>query len=156
MVRWAICEEISKKLNKIPSPNNTVQRYVSDISGVILQHVISEVTILKKSYAIQLDETTDVTNFAQLLVFVRYVGESGFKDNVLGKVWFQRQCLGSCSPFEFIQCLIYRFTVACKVLHDELSNVLLQVIKIVNNIKGSALNSKLFKLLYKDFGSDHI
>ena len=42
-----------------------------------------------------------------------------------------------------------------RVLPEKLSSVLSQVIKIVNNIRGRALNSRLFKLLCEDFGSDY-
>ena len=52
------------------------------MSDDVKQQVIAE---LKKAhfgkFAIQLDESTDVTACAQLLVFVRYVSGEDFKEN---------------------------------------------------------------------------
>ena len=55
----------------------------------------------------------------------------------------------------FIHFMIHRFALSCKVLPVELSSVLSQVVKMVNHVKGSALNSRLFELLCEDFGADH-
>ena len=43
----------------------------------------------------------------------------------------------------------------CIVLPAEFFDVLSLVIKMVNNVKGSALNSRLFKILCEDLGADH-
>ena len=49
----------------------------------ILQQVISDICRLESGFAIQLDESTDLTNCAQLLIFVRYVGKEGIKEEFL-------------------------------------------------------------------------
>ena len=49
----------------------------------ILQQVISDICRSKSGFAIQLDESTDVTNCAQLLIFVRHVGKEGVKEEFL-------------------------------------------------------------------------
>ena len=63
--------------------NNTVQRRIEEMLVDILQQVISDICRSKSGFAIQLDESTDVTNCAQLLIFVRYVGKEGVKEEFL-------------------------------------------------------------------------
>ena len=56
---------------------------------------------------------------------------------------------------KFLHCMIHQFALSCKVLPAEFFDVLSLVIKMVNNVKGSALNSQLFKILCEDLGPDH-
>ena len=56
---------------------------------------------------------------------------------------------------KFLHCMTQRFVLSCKVLPAEFFDVLSLVIKMVNNVKGSALNSRLFKILCEDLGADH-
>ena len=60
------------EIRKIPLSNDTVARRIAEISEDQLQQLI---TRLKKSqkFAIQLDETTDVSRNAQLLLSLRAV-----------------------------------------------------------------------------------
>ena len=55
----------------------------------------------------------------------------------------------------FLHCMIHRFALSYKVLPAELFAVLPLMIKMVNNVKGSALNSRLFKILSEDLNADH-
>lgn len=200
MVRCVLGDESEKKLNSISLSNNTVQRRIEEMSLDIFQQVISEISMSESGFAIQLDESTDVTNCAQLLMFARYVGNEGIKEEFLmnaaleattkGEDIFQvvdsffkkhglkwenlRGCttdgapamLGRKSGFRarvmevaphvtFMHCMIHRFVLSCKVLPAELASVLSLVVKMVNHVKGSALNSRLFKLLCEDFDANH-
>ena len=72
-----------KKLNSISLSNNTVQRRIEETLEDILQQVISDICRSESGFAIRLDESTDVTNCAQLLIFARYVGKEGVKEEFL-------------------------------------------------------------------------
>ena len=74
--------EAARKSDGIPLSNNTVQRRIENIAMDIEHQVIEEV---KKSpyFAIQLDESTDMSNCAILLCFVRYKGKTDFKEELL-------------------------------------------------------------------------
>ncbi|CAH2013206.1 unnamed protein product [Acanthoscelides obtectus] len=52
-------------------------------------------------------------------------------------------------------CVIHRQTFASKTLPQKLRHTLDSARRIINYIKSSALNSRLFTLLCEDFDSDH-
>lgn len=151
-------------------------------------------------FSIQLDESTDVSSCAQLLVFARYVLGNVIKEeflfcspletttkgsDVLEKVssFFDSNRLswndvcGSCtdgapamlgnkSSFQAsvkklnpkikgTHCMIHRQALASKTLPKSLSVALEQTITIVNFVKSSALNSRLFKQLCASMDSNH-
>ena len=54
-----------------------------------------------------------------------------------------------------MHCFIHWESLATKKLSTKLNNVLCEVVKIVNYIKGSAFNSRLFALLCDDMQADH-
>jgi hypothetical protein len=54
--------------------NDTVRRRIQDMAYDILSQVVDEIKSGPSGmFSIQLDESTDVTHLAQLLVYVRYV-----------------------------------------------------------------------------------
>ena len=83
MVRCVFGDKSVKKLNAISLSNNTIQRRIEEMSVDILQQVINDICRSENGFAIQLDESTDVTNCVQLLIFVRYVGKEGVKEEFL-------------------------------------------------------------------------
>ena len=82
MVRLVVGEDAARKLDNISVSNDTVSRRINKISLNIKEQVVDEI---KKSplFAIQLDESTDVSQFSQLLAFVRHVHEGNFKEEFL-------------------------------------------------------------------------
>ena len=52
-------------------------------------------------------------------------------------------------------CVIHREALAAKTLPPAIQNILTAVIKVVNYIKNSALNTRLFTELCRDMGTDH-
>ena len=80
MVRLVVDEGAARKLDDISVSNGTASRRINEISLNIKEQVVDEI---KKSplFAIQLDESTDVSHFSQLLGFVRYVHEKVSRRN---------------------------------------------------------------------------
>ena len=68
LVKHVISDEAVSNLNSVSLSNNTIQRGITEISTDINEQVITEVQGSKYGFAIQLDETTDVSNCPQLLV----------------------------------------------------------------------------------------
>jgi hypothetical protein len=52
-------------------------------------------------------------------------------------------------------CFIHRESLVSRSLSKELGDVLTEVVKMVNFVKSSALNSRLFKALCEDMGADY-
>uniref|UniRef100_A0A671URU5 DUF4371 domain-containing protein n=1 Tax=Sparus aurata TaxID=8175 RepID=A0A671URU5_SPAAU len=160
------------------------------------------VTRLRQSqfFSLQLDESTDIGNEANLLCFVRYIYAGGVHDdflfcrslptNTTGEAVFQSlndfimannmdwsRCVGICTDgatamtgklkrlvarvrtvapsAAAIHCCIHRKQLAVKKMPQCLKSVLDESVKIVNKIKGIALNTRLFKALCEEMGSEH-
>ena len=82
MIWLVVGENAAQKLDDISVSNDTVSIRINEISLNIKEQVVDEI---KKSplFAIQLDESTDVSQFSQLLAFVRYVHEGNFNEEFL-------------------------------------------------------------------------
>ena len=198
MVTLVVGEDAARKLDDISVSNDTVSRRINEISLNIKEQVVDEI---KKSplFTIQLDESTDVSQFSQLLAFVRYVHEGNFKEeflfckplklntraeDVLKAVndFFNKNdldwgnlvgittdgaptMLGSRSGFQTllkqraplaigVHYFIHREALASKTLPDQLNTVFKVLVKIVNYVKSSALNTRLFRKIRQDMESD--
>jgi hypothetical protein len=85
-VKTMFGNKLLKDIDLIPLSNDTVSRRINDMAGNAETRLIERV---KKSlyYALQIrvDETTDVTNDAQLMCYVRYA-----HDNIHGDILFCR------------------------------------------------------------------
>ena len=65
-----------------------------------------------------------------------------------------KACVNNIAPhIQFTHCIIHRYALAMKTLPPGLLNILSDVIKIVNHIKGNAVNSRIFKVLCDEVGS---
>lgn len=81
--RRAIPDHV-KKLNPISLSNDTVARRIADMSSDILIQVVEEIKSAPLGiFSVQLDESTDVVNCSQLLVYVRYIKDDAFKEEYL-------------------------------------------------------------------------
>lgn len=178
-----------KKLKEIPMSANTIKRRIEEMADDIENQVI---IMVKNSpfYSIQLDESTDVSNKALLLCFVRVEYGGGLQEELLCSLnlpgrttsseifealdsYFQKhgiewkKCIGICTDgaanmvghlsgivakvknvghpdILSTHCILHREQLASKKMSPELHEVLSDVIKIVNNIRHKALNSRLF------------
>uniref|UniRef100_A0A667X2M9 HAT C-terminal dimerisation domain-containing protein n=1 Tax=Myripristis murdjan TaxID=586833 RepID=A0A667X2M9_9TELE len=201
MVSTVIDEKSAEKLKRIPLSNNTVSRRIHDISENLEEQLVSRLKAAG-DFSIQLDESTDVSDCASLLVYVRYVWENDFAEDFLccltiptgttgeeifsvlndymatkcGLDW--ANCKGITSDgaanmtgrnsgvvkrikeaagkdIVWNHCFIHRQALACKGIPPDLDKVLKEVIRVVNFIKGSALNHRLFDQLCADMGAEH-
>ena len=83
LVKHVIGDEAVSKLNSVSVSNNTIQLRITEMSTDIKEEVITEAQGSKYGFAIQLDESTDVSNCAQLLVYVRYTTKYAIRSELL-------------------------------------------------------------------------
>ena len=83
LVKNLIGEEAVAKLQSVSLSNDTVKRRIQEMSVDIAQQVVTGVKDSKYRFAIQLDESTDVTKCSQLLVYVRYTQNDIVKTKLL-------------------------------------------------------------------------
>ena len=193
-------EDSYQKLSEISLSDSTVKLRIDEMADDIKTQMLEKVRS-SPFFAIQCDETTDVSQCSQLLVYVRFIGNGTLEeemmlccplettakaDDVLAVVstFFEENnlswdrlvgvctdeapaMLGSRSGFVTkikqkspsavgTHCVIHREALAARTLPVELMNSLNSVIKIVNFIKGGALNTRLFARLCHDIGADHV
>lgn len=72
IVRLVLGEKASNKMKLISMFNDTIKTRVDKMSGNIKGQVVSNI-LPSPFFALQLDESTDVANISQLLVFCRYI-----------------------------------------------------------------------------------
>ncbi len=68
-------EEAANKIKSIPLSNDTVSRRIKDISFDVKSQLTERLRSCEQ-FALQLDECTDVSSAAQVLVYVRYLWDS--------------------------------------------------------------------------------
>lgn len=72
-----------KKLESVPLSNDIIHSRIIDISANILKQVMEELKVTPFPFSMQLDESSDISNCCQLLVFVRYVCGDAIKEEFL-------------------------------------------------------------------------
>ena len=162
--------------------------------------MIEELRISNHKISLQLDESTDISNCCQLMVFVKYIKDGEIKEeflfcrtlkstskgldiyNILNHYFHTKQLnfdmigsictdgapamLGNKSGLKGIllketpniivtHCIIHRQILAAKTLPENFKNCLNTLIKMINFIKSSALNTRIFKLLCEEMGSKY-
>ena len=70
------------KLAVVPFSNDTIKRRIQEISEDVLQQTIASVKRSGK-FSLQLDETTDIKNDAQLMMFMRYLDKNDYMEQFL-------------------------------------------------------------------------
>ena len=188
-----------KQVAAIPLSNNTVSRRITDISLWLERQVCGELRD-SPSWALQVDESTDVAGLAIMLVFVRYVYKSDVKEELLFckplpchatgedifKVFDQyfteneltlTNCVNICTDGAaamtaiykgFVSrvknispgtttthCILHREALAVKGIPSALKSVLEDTVKVVNYIKSQPLQSRIFRILCEEMGSQH-
>src|SRR5215469_15579232 len=197
--RLVLDQNCVNKLNKISLSDKTVKRRIDNMSQDIKLQVVEKIR-QSPFFAIQLDETTDVSQVSQLLVYTWFVSGNKMEEeflfckplmlttkaedvmNIVSK-FFQEEniswekligvctdrapgMLGSKSRDVTLvkkknpavittHCMIHRESLASKTLPAALEHTFATVIRIVNHIKGGALNTRLFRQLCQDMNSSH-
>ena len=82
-VKHVIGDEAVSKLNSVLVSNNTIQQRNTEMSTDIKEQVITEVQGSKYGFAMQMVESTDVSNYAQLLVYMRYTTKDAIRSELL-------------------------------------------------------------------------
>ena len=70
------------KLKQISLSNNTIERRILDMSEGVKKQVVNEIKA-SPMFSFQVDESTDVSSCAKLLVFVRYIHLGDIKEEFL-------------------------------------------------------------------------
>ena len=71
LVKRVFGEQAIAKLIADSLSDNTIKRQIEEMSDDIADQILAEIKESKFGFAIQLDESTDITNYCQLLVYVR-------------------------------------------------------------------------------------
>jgi hypothetical protein len=82
MASSVLGEKVAQQLESIPLSNDTVSRRISDMASNVKEQLIEKLKA-NKYYSIQLDESTDVSNKAHLLTFIRLEDEDSVKEELL-------------------------------------------------------------------------
>ncbi|XP_056101746.1 zinc finger BED domain-containing protein 5-like [Rhinichthys klamathensis goyatoka] len=85
-------DKLARELEAVPLSNGTIARRISDMAQDIKCQLVDRVK--KGKYALQLDESTDVSNSPQLLVFVRYSFDGKLNEDILFCTALEGTCTG--------------------------------------------------------------
>ncbi|XP_071056564.1 zinc finger BED domain-containing protein 5-like [Onthophagus taurus] len=82
MAEVMIGDKAKQTLDRVSLSNNTVHRRIIDMANNVKQMLLSDIS-QNRYYALQVDESTDITNFANLMAFVRYEKNQEIQDEFL-------------------------------------------------------------------------
>lgn len=74
--------DAGNQVDVVPLSNNTVSRRIDDMAEDVTVQLLEQVKN-SEYFALQLDESTDVANKAQLLVYIRFISEEKIVEEVL-------------------------------------------------------------------------
>ena len=75
-------DAVANKLAIVPLSNDAIKRRIQEISEDVLQQTIASVKGSGK-FSLQLDETTDIGNDAQLMMFGQYLDTNDYIEQFL-------------------------------------------------------------------------
>ena len=194
LVKHMIGEPQAKMIREVSLSNTTVQRRIVEISDNIESQLTTAVQH-SPVFAIQLDESCDISSLSELMCFVRYIENGDLQTNFVfcksletttrardvmehveqymsnhnmslsslsycttdGAPAMMGKRNGFISLLEAgapkcigIHCNLHRQVLSSKFLPEDLNDVFKDVIEIINFVKSSATNIRLFMKLCKD------
>ena len=198
-VKLVLGEKASQTMKQISLSNDTVKSRIHEMSDNIKSKLLSKIDS-SAVFALQLDESTDISNLSQLLIYVRYDADEKINEEFLfcqplkttSKVVDVSQMLidffdktesswsklvGVCTDgapamigassglislvkqknpaIQGTHCMIHKAALVSKTVPKRLHERMSAVTKVVNYVKSSALNTRLFSKLCKDMDADH-
>ena len=81
-VKLVLGEKASQTMKQISLSNDAIKSRIHEISDNIKSKVLSKIDS-SPVFALQLDESTDISNLSQLLVYVRYVADERINEEFL-------------------------------------------------------------------------
>ena len=75
-------EKAAIEIQKVPLSNDSIKRRIDDMAVDVERQLILKIQ-KADGYSLQLDESVDITNKAQLLCYVRYMGDKNFEEEML-------------------------------------------------------------------------
>nr|ABF20550.1 transposase [Danio rerio] len=82
IVKELFGEEAARKIDCVPLSDNTVGRRISEMADDISSQLLEQLQA-SEYFSLQLDESTDIANQAQLMVYVRFLGKDTFIEELL-------------------------------------------------------------------------
>ena len=75
-------EKAAVEIQKVPLSNDSIKRRIDDMAVDVERQLILKIQ-KADGYYLQLDESVDITNKAQLICYVRYMGDKNFEEEML-------------------------------------------------------------------------
>ena len=199
IVKRILGDKAEQEICKTPLSNNTIQRRIVDLSANI-EEIVQTKLQSTVEFALQVDESTDISGKPQLLAFIRFVDGSQIINQFLCckemslttkgqdvfeilSAYFEKwnlswnSCIGICTDgapcmvgsikgFVLLvqkenpnvvqtHCFLHREVLVSKTIPDDLSQVLKQVVEMVNFIKMRPKKSRFFEKICVDMDSRH-
>lgn len=82
MVSCMLSSEDAEKLTAIPLSNDTMARRISEMTEIVREQ-LNEKIKRSEYFSIQIDESTDVSNCAQFLCFIRFEADGSIQEEIL-------------------------------------------------------------------------
>ena len=83
LVKQVFQEQAIVKLNAVSLSDNTIKCKFEEMLDDMAHQILAEIKESKFGFAIQLDESTDITNYCLLLVYVHYAQTNIMKTELL-------------------------------------------------------------------------
>lgn len=79
MAKIVLGKEAEKKLQQVSLSNDVIRNRIIDMSEDILEQTVADIKASLVQISLQVDESTDISNYCQLMAVVQYVKEKKWK-----------------------------------------------------------------------------